>query len=274
GNFTGEAVALPLWVAVVNKGLQTCIELYGEWTFTNHLPQQVQVTWATAFGVSDGGWRHTDLIGVKGSLNLVSDNEDMESEVSGMADSGTSPESQTYSVLSACLAFGTPSGRQEGGWLSELMMEFRIVAPDASTVVGSVGPPPSAKSMTQDQGTCTMPGGHGDRGVSNLHEQQQQQQQQRGEGEEAVIEGVHLEKTWSVTRQSEWVEAGEDGTYLALISCVSPDPNVPSLWFWCVAERHSVALSDCEACRSGAVGHQRHPGQMKIHLRPLALVLN
>ena len=39
----GDAMAVPLWVVVSKEGLQTRIELRGEWVFTNHLPQEVQV---------------------------------------------------------------------------------------------------------------------------------------------------------------------------------------------------------------------------------------
>lgn len=36
-------MVLPLWVAVTKEGLQTRIVFHGEWVFTNHLPQEVQV---------------------------------------------------------------------------------------------------------------------------------------------------------------------------------------------------------------------------------------
>lgn len=36
-------ISLPLWVVVTKDGLQTRIEFHGEWVFTNHLPQEVQV---------------------------------------------------------------------------------------------------------------------------------------------------------------------------------------------------------------------------------------
>lgn len=39
----GDAMALPLWAVVSKEGLQTKIEFHGEWVFTNHLPQEVQV---------------------------------------------------------------------------------------------------------------------------------------------------------------------------------------------------------------------------------------
>lgn len=34
---------LPLWVQVTKDGLETRIMFHGEWVFTNHLPQEVQV---------------------------------------------------------------------------------------------------------------------------------------------------------------------------------------------------------------------------------------
>lgn len=34
---------LPLWVTVMKDGLETRIVFHGEWVFTNHLPQEVQV---------------------------------------------------------------------------------------------------------------------------------------------------------------------------------------------------------------------------------------
>lgn len=34
---------LPLWVQVTKDGLETRIVFHGEWMFTNHLPQEVQV---------------------------------------------------------------------------------------------------------------------------------------------------------------------------------------------------------------------------------------
>lgn len=34
---------LPLWVQVTKDGLETRIVFQGEWVFTNHLPQEVQV---------------------------------------------------------------------------------------------------------------------------------------------------------------------------------------------------------------------------------------
>lgn len=36
-------MVLPLWVEVTKEGLQTRIVFHGEWVFTNHLPQEVQV---------------------------------------------------------------------------------------------------------------------------------------------------------------------------------------------------------------------------------------
>lgn len=36
-------VTLPLWVEVVKNGLETRIAFHGEWVFTNHLPQEIQV---------------------------------------------------------------------------------------------------------------------------------------------------------------------------------------------------------------------------------------
>lgn len=36
-------MTFPVWVLVVKEGLQTTIELFGEWVFTNYLPQEVQV---------------------------------------------------------------------------------------------------------------------------------------------------------------------------------------------------------------------------------------
>ena len=36
-------MVLPLWVVVTKEGLQTRIMFHGEWVFTNHLPQEVQV---------------------------------------------------------------------------------------------------------------------------------------------------------------------------------------------------------------------------------------
>lgn len=39
-----DAMVFPLWIVVSKEGLQTRIELCGEWIFTNHLPQEVQVT--------------------------------------------------------------------------------------------------------------------------------------------------------------------------------------------------------------------------------------
>ncbi|CAM9947479.1 unnamed protein product, partial [Sphacelaria rigidula] len=68
----GDAMAVPLWVMVSKEGLQTRIELRGEWVFTNHLPQEVQVTWATV----EGGGRSNDRTlveppGTRGDLILA-----------------------------------------------------------------------------------------------------------------------------------------------------------------------------------------------------------
>lgn len=38
-----DPMVLPLWVEVTKEGLQTRIVFHGEWVFTNHLPQEVQV---------------------------------------------------------------------------------------------------------------------------------------------------------------------------------------------------------------------------------------
>ena len=43
GQEESGAVTLPLWVQVTKKGLETRIVFHGEWVFTNHLPQEVQV---------------------------------------------------------------------------------------------------------------------------------------------------------------------------------------------------------------------------------------
>lgn len=43
GQEESDFVTLPLWVEVVKNGLETRIAFHGEWVFTNHLPQEIQV---------------------------------------------------------------------------------------------------------------------------------------------------------------------------------------------------------------------------------------
>ena len=43
GVEASDPMVLPLWVVVTKEGLQTHIVFHGEWVFTNHLPQEVQV---------------------------------------------------------------------------------------------------------------------------------------------------------------------------------------------------------------------------------------
>ena len=43
GRVERDPVTLPLWVQVTKDGLETRIVFHGEWVFTNHLPQEVQV---------------------------------------------------------------------------------------------------------------------------------------------------------------------------------------------------------------------------------------
>lgn len=43
GQEESDAATLPLWVQVTKDGLETRIVFQGEWVFTNHLPQEVQV---------------------------------------------------------------------------------------------------------------------------------------------------------------------------------------------------------------------------------------
>ncbi|CAN0287332.1 unnamed protein product, partial [Discosporangium mesarthrocarpum] len=270
----GTGVVLPLWVVVVKEGLQSRIELYGEWSFTNHLPRRVQVTWSVAISPSDSLRRQSDPLGTRGTLKLGPSGKNQADDQRGGGRLASrfdqrSRASET-SALSACLGPGNAASGE--GWTSELMLEFRVRAlNNRSVAVGSIGPPPVATQGFNDEGI-----GHGARGGRGGAGRRGattgtgvRTEQVPGLGEAHVLG----ERTWSMTRQSEWVEASP-GAYISLIACASADPGVTSLWFWCVAEREWVLLADCEACRSGVGGHQRHPGRMSIKLHPLALVTN
>lgn len=153
------------------------------------------------------------------------------------------------------------------------MLEFRLSAPDASAVVGSVGPPPIRTGLVLTSPTipevskCT---GGGEWGGSRRSAESFSKDfdNDRSEGGDSTTFGQ-----WEVTRQSEWVEA-RPFVYLSLVSCASPDPGSSGFWFWCVASRQATPLSDCRACMSRAVGHRCHLGQMAVDLRPVAIVWN
>lgn len=202
--------------------------------------------------------------GTRGGLNLAACGPDEASEASDPGEEAQVPRPSSCSALTSCAPL---SGAEERGRLSELMLEFRLVVPDASAVVGSVGPPPIS-SAGAAAAIDTVESVKSDRGTAGKSGRAGEESEEWREEEFADSVG-----SWGVTRQSEWVEA-RPGVYLSLISCASPDPGSSSFWFWCVASRQASQLSDCGACMSGAAGHRCHQGQMRVDLRPVALVWN
>lgn len=207
--------------------------------------------------------------GTRGGLNLAACGPDEASEVADTGEEVRVPRPSSCSALTTCAPF---SGTAEGqGRLSELMLEFRLVVPDASAVVGSVGPPPISSAAGASLATDTVAeSAKSDRSTAGGRRSGGAGEDSEEWWEERVAESA---ESWGVTRQSEWVEA-RPGVYLSLISCASPDPGSSSFWFWCVASRQASPLSDCGACVSGAAGHRCHPGQMRVDLRPVAVVWN
>lgn len=216
-----------------------------------------KVAWVTSAGVGDAGRRLVEPVGMRGGLNLAACGPDKASDDSDAGQEAEVPRPGSCSALTACNPLtGSEPQRQER--FSELMLEFRLVTPDASTVVGSVGPPPRP---TGSPVAAPLSGRRS--GV--------------GEGLDDDMSGLEEDATssapWLVTRQSEWVEA-RPCVYLSLISCASPDPQSSGFWFWCVASRRASLLSDCAACVSRATGHSCHLGQMHVDLRPVAVIWN
>lgn len=246
------------------------------------------MAWATSPGVRLGnaGRGPGEPAGMRGGLTLVGCGPD---KVSDGLDPGQEAEVSRPSSLSALTACASPSsgeqehGGEERGQVSELMLEFRLAAPGASAVVGSVGPPPmsTAGALANDAAGGERGGGvgGGDRGSSGGSASVGGGTSRRGseinEESEAgsVADSVASVGPWAVTRQSEWVEA-RPGIHVALISCASPEPMGAGFWFWCVASRQAPPLSDCSGCVSRSTGHRSHLGQMKIDLRPVAVVWN
>lgn len=246
------------------------------------------MAWATSPGVRLGnaGRGPGEPTGTRGGLTLVGCGPD---KVSGGLDPGQEAEVSRPSSLSALTACASPStgeqehSGQERGGMSELMLEFRLAAPGASAVVGSVGSPPmsTAGALAFDGAGGERGGGMGggDRGSSGGSASGGGGTSWRGsdinEESEAgsVADSVASTGPWAVTRQSEWVEA-RPGVHVALISCASPEPVSAGFWFWCVASRQAPPLGDCSGCVSRSTGHRCHLGQMKIDLRPVAVVWN
>lgn len=246
------------------------------------------MAWATSPGVRLGnaGRGPGEPTGTRGGLTLVGCGPD---KVSGGLDPGQEAEVSRPSSLSALTARASPStgeqehGEQERGGVSELMLEFRLAAPGASAVVGSVGPPPmsTAGALAIDGAGGERGGGigGGDRGSSGGSASGGSGISRRGseinEESEAgsVADSVASVGPWAVTRQSEWVEA-RPGVHVALISCASPEPMSAGFWFWCVASRQAPPIGDWPGCVSRSTGHRSHLGQMKIDLRPVAVVWN
>lgn len=204
--------------------------------------------------------------GTRGSLNLPACGSDESSDGSEDGEEARVPRPPSCSVLAAFPPRHGVQG-QHGKRLpsSELMLEFRLACPDESAVVGSVGPPPNGADAT----------------AAALPESDARRQLEGNESEDEFV------GSWAVTRQSEWVEA-RPLVYVSLISCASPDARSSGFWFWCVASRQPSPLSEiCEGCslasfsssmlRSREVGmteHHCHPGQMRVDLRPVAMVWN
>ena len=224
----------------------------------------------TSAGVGDAGRRLVEPVGMRGGVNLAACGPD---KVSDDSDAGQEAEVRLPVSCSALTACNPSTGSEPQGQerFSELMLEFRLVTPDASTVVGSVGPPPRPTRSPVAHATAPLSGrrsGNAERSGGR----------RVGEGldddESGREEDVETSSApWMVTRQSEWVEA-RPCVYLSLISCASPDPQSSGFWFWCVASRRASPLSDCAACVSRAAGHSCHIGQMMIDLRPVAVIWN
>ncbi|CAN0568660.1 unnamed protein product, partial [Ectocarpus sp. 12 AP-2014] len=135
GQEESDLVTLPLWVEVVKNGLETRIAFHGDWVFTNHLPQEIQVAWVTSTGVGNAGRCLVEPAGTRGDLSLEA------CATSGRAGGSLHPVS--CSALTASSS-SPGAGQAHGERLSELMLEFRLSTPDAAAFVGSVGPPPVA----------------------------------------------------------------------------------------------------------------------------------
>lgn len=226
-----------------------------------------QVAWATSAGVGNGGRRLFEPAGTRGGLTLHGCGPDSASD--GF-DAGEEAHPRRPAASSALTASAPYSEAQGQGQVSELMLEFRLTGPDASVVVGSVGPPP----MAAEGGIApaTVPAGanaaRGDeRGRGGRGRGISENSEARESGDAGTI------GPWAVTRQSEWVEA-RPRVYASLISCASPDPGSLGFWFWCVASRVASPLSDCGPRASRAAGHGCLLGQMMIDLRPVAVVWN
>lgn len=230
-----------------------------------------KVAWVTSAGVGDAGRRLVEPVGMRGGLNLAACGRDKASDDSDAGQEAEVPRPGSCSALTACNP-STGSEPQGHERFSELMLEFRLVTPDASTVVGSVGPPPRPTGSPVAHATAPLSGrrsGDAERSGGG---------RRVGEGLDNDPSGLDEDDAtssapWLVTRQSEWVEA-RPCVYLSLISCASPDPQSSGFWFWCVASRHASPLSDCAACVSRAAGHSCHLGQMIIDLRPVAVIWN
>ncbi|CAM9544192.1 unnamed protein product, partial [Ectocarpus fasciculatus] len=248
-----DFVTLPLWVEVVKNGLETRIAFHGEWVFTNHLPQEIQVAWVTSAGVGNTGRCLVEPAGTRGGLSLEA------CTTSGRVGEALHPVS--CSALTASSSSSPGAGQAQGARLSELMLEFRLSTPDAAAFVGSVGPPPVATEDSAGHPPAARDaGGFGDDDRNSAG---------RGLGDDLLRgrEEVEVDSSsgpWEVTRQSEWVQA-RPFVFLALISCASTDPGISGFAFWCVASR--------QASRE-AGSHRGNLGQMRIDLHPMALVWN
>ncbi|CAM9524405.1 unnamed protein product [Scytosiphon promiscuus] len=266
-----DTVMLPLWVEVTKKGLETRITFQGEWVFTNHLPQEIQVAWVTSAGAGNAGRRLVEPPGTRGNLKLMACS-------GGSVEAGGVQHPSSCSAVTASSATATSSlsrtGQVQGGRFSELMLEFRLATPDSAAFVGSVGPPPpadgdpEARKMGRDGVKSNS--GDGERGISERKATADLEGDAQGREE---IDNDSTSSPWGVTRQSEWIQA-RPSVFLALISCASTNPDIPGFVFWCVASRHASHLNDCAPCVSGASGHRGHPAQTRIDLHPMALVWN
>ncbi|CAM9973105.1 unnamed protein product [Ectocarpus sp. 8 AP-2014] len=251
GHQESDFVTLPLWVEVVKNGLETRIAFHGEWVFTNHLPQEIQVAWVTSAGVGNAGRCLVEPAGTRGGLSLGA------CATSGRAGGALHPVS--CSALTASSS-SPGAGQAHDERLSELMLEFRLSTPDAAAFVGSVGPPPVATEDSAGHPAAARDaGGFGDGGSYDRRGLDDELLQGREE-----IEVDSSGSPWEVTRQSEWVQA-RPFVFLALISCASTDPGISGFAFWCVASRQASSATN---------GHRGNLGQMRIDLHPMALVWN
>ena len=179
-----------------------------------------KVAWVTSAGVGDAGRRLIEPIGMRGGLSLAACGPDKASDDSEAGQEAEVLRPDSFSALTACNP-STDSEPQGQERFSELMLEFRLATPNASTVVGSVGPPPRPTGSPVAHATAPLSGRRsGDAERSGGW--------RVGEGldddtSELQEDDATSSAPWLVTRQSEWVEA-RPYVYLSLISCASPDP--------------------------------------------------